>query len=156
MINGRSIILRQEMLVELEQLLRKNYRMIKNELRNYTGKYLNSTEFIVLKVIHENGPLKASDISKTIEVSASHITAITDSLVEKGFITRKRSEVDRRRVELEITEKGKEMLKFAAELKSEYFQKKFSHFTNEELQTFIQLLKKLNTPCDHSDDSENK
>ncbi|MBE3570894.1 MAG: MarR family transcriptional regulator [Bacillales bacterium] len=142
------------MLVELEQLLRRSYRMVKNELRNCTGQYLNSTEFIVLKVIHEYGPLKASDISKTIEVSASHITAITDSLVEKGFITRKRSDIDRRRVELEITEKGKEMLKFAAGLKSEYFQKKFSHFTNEELETFIQLLKKLNSPFDCSVDSE--
>jgi DNA-binding MarR family transcriptional regulator len=141
------------MLNELEQLLRRNYRMLKYELRNCIGQYLNSTEFIVLKVINEKGPLKASDISKTIEVSASHITAVTDSLVEKGYITRKRSDVDRRRVELEITEKGKEMLEMAAKLKSEYFQRKFSHYTNEELEIFIHLLKKLNLEDNHSVDS---
>ena len=51
----------------------------------------------------------ASQIASEVNVTSSHITAVTDRLVRKGFVERKRSNSDRRIVYLEITEHGREV-----------------------------------------------
>ena len=112
-------------LFELERLFVSVFRMMKADVRNIFGQYLSNGEFRVLQLIRENGALKSSEISKRMEVSASHITSITDALVEKSHITRQRSNEDRRVVELQITKSGEEVLAKCEERKTEYFQDLF-------------------------------
>ncbi|MDQ0214412.1 DNA-binding MarR family transcriptional regulator [Oikeobacillus pervagus] len=137
--------MRKEKLFILEQLFRQVFRTMRYELRHITGEYLSNNEFFVLKTVHENGAIKASDVSKALDVSASHITSVTDSLVEKNFITRSRSATDRRIVELMITEKGEGILAEMGNVKSLYFQGKFNNFNDEEIQLLIELFKKIDT-----------
>ncbi|WP_419157147.1 MarR family winged helix-turn-helix transcriptional regulator [Rossellomorea sp. BNER] len=116
---------------------------MKQDLKKIYGQYFSSGEFMVLKHISENGAMKASDLSKLMEVSASHITAVTDTLVEKDFITRQRSNSDRRIVELALTNKGEEMLEFYNRKKLEYFQETFKSFSEDELNQLIGLFEKI-------------
>ncbi|MBM7584213.1 DNA-binding MarR family transcriptional regulator [Bacillus pakistanensis] len=97
----------------------------------------------MLKHISEKGAMKASDLSKLMEVSASHITAVTDALVEKDYITRQRSNSDRRIVELALTTKGEEMLDFYNQKKLEYFQETFKSFSEDEINQLIRLFEKI-------------
>ncbi|EDL66051.1 YpoP [Bacillus sp. SG-1] len=117
--------------------------MMKHDITKLYGQYLSSGELLVLKYLSEHGEMKASDLSKKMEVSASHVTSVTDSLTEKGYITRQRSSVDRRVVELTLTEKGKEILDKCMRIKSEYFQEKFNTFSNDEIEQLIYLFTKL-------------
>ncbi|TYS01708.1 MarR family transcriptional regulator [Rossellomorea vietnamensis] len=117
--------------------------MMKQDITRLYGQYLSSGELLVLKYLSEHGDMKASDISKKMDVSASHITSVTDNLSEKGYITRKRSSADRRVVELALTEKGSEILKKCLQIKVEYFQEKFNTFSQDEIQQLIYLFTKL-------------
>ncbi|MFI8687464.1 MarR family winged helix-turn-helix transcriptional regulator [Rossellomorea sp. NPDC077527] len=130
-------------LFELEGLFRSVFRMMKSDIRTIFGEFISNGEFRVLQLIRENGALKSSEISKRMEVSASHITSITDTLVEKGYITRQRSNEDRRVVELTLTSLGVEVLAQCEEKKSHYFQQLFQTFDKDEINHLIELFEKL-------------
>ncbi|PLR78477.1 MarR family transcriptional regulator [Bacillus sp. V3-13] len=118
---------------------------MRQELNNTLGDEVNINEFIVLKTLYSSSePLKASSISKELKVSASHITTVTDSLVKKGFISRIRSEKDRRIVEMALTGAGELLVKALEEKKSDYLRSKFNSFSEQELDHFIRLFRKLN------------
>jgi DNA-binding MarR family transcriptional regulator len=137
-----KIVLKSEMF-QLEELFRNVFRMMKQDITRLYGNYLSSSELLVLKYLSEHGAMKASDLSKKMNVSASHITSVTDSLTEKEYMTRIRSTVDRRVVDLALTEKGKQILDECLEMKLEYFQQKFDSFSEEELKQLITLFNKL-------------
>ncbi|NMH70374.1 MarR family transcriptional regulator [Bacillus sp. RO3] len=117
--------------------------MMRSDIRTIFGEFISNGEFRVLQLIRENGALKSSEISKRMEVSASHITSITDTLVEKRYITRQRSNEDRRVVELALTPQGIEVLVQCEDKKSQYFQELFQTFDKEEIQHLIELFEKL-------------
>jgi DNA-binding MarR family transcriptional regulator len=63
--------------------------------------------------------------------------------VKKGFISRHRPEGDRRVVQITLTEKGKATLEELEVKKSAFMKSKFHPFTDEELDSFLRLMKKL-------------
>ena len=133
----------EDKLFELESLFRKVFRNMKNEIRNIMGMYLSPNEFIVLKHMKDCA-VKASDLSKALDVSASHITTITDSLFEKEYITRQRSAQDRRVVHLSLTDSGRELLGKIEKLKSNYFKERFNVWSDSEVDEIINLFNKMN------------
>ncbi|MFB6466144.1 MarR family winged helix-turn-helix transcriptional regulator [Cytobacillus sp. Hz8] len=135
--------LKQEQIFELEQLLRMVYRKLKQDIHTIFKKEISHGEYTVLKLLSKDTSLKATDLSKNLKVSASHITMVTDSLVKKGFLTRTRSDVDRRVVDMVVTDEGKELLKHFNEKRSDYFYEKLNQFSDEEIEEFMRLLNKL-------------
>jgi len=79
----------------------KAIKMIKNGL--------NSRCVLVLEMLRKEDKTATSMASEIL--SKVSITAISDKLVSKGLITRKRSKEDRREVILSITDEGRKMLK---------------------------------------------
>ncbi|WP_230130787.1 MarR family transcriptional regulator [Bacillus sp. CECT 9360] len=116
---------------------------MRKEFNELFGTEINSNEFLVLKFIAVSGSQKASALSKELDVSASHITTVTDFLVKKDLLTRNRMENDRRVVNFELTDKGKEMIEDLEIKKTEYLARKFGKLTDEELTTFLELIKKI-------------
>ncbi|MFY4776849.1 MarR family transcriptional regulator [Metabacillus sp. RGM 3146] len=137
---------RKEMMYEMEALLRNVFRQLRLEINKLLNHEMTRNEFYILKTLQENGPQKSSSLSKYLEVSASHITAMSDSLLEKDFITRERSVSDRRIIEIAITESGKEKLQEFQEKKTEYLFKRFDCYSEEQMKTLIELFRKM----DHS------
>lgn len=101
---------REEKMYDLESLMRSIFRQLRNEINVVLGSVLSRNEFIILKSLKENGPQNASNLAKELDVSASHITAVTDSLLSKALITRKRSPNDRRITLIDLTEDGQTVL----------------------------------------------
>ncbi|WP_026314645.1 MarR family transcriptional regulator [Weizmannia acidiproducens] len=128
--------------IDLEFIFRKVYRKIKEELNNLLKEYVTTNEFMVLKLLSDSS-MRSSDLSKALQVSASHITSVTDSLVEKGLIERQRSNKDRRVIDLTLTDKGKALIRQLTELKSQFLQDKFDVFTDEERETLYRLFQKF-------------
>ncbi|MED4404071.1 MarR family transcriptional regulator [Metabacillus fastidiosus] len=134
---------RQEKMFEMEALIRSVFKKLRHELNTVYDKELSRNEFFILKNLFENGAKKASDLSKSLDVSASHITAVTDTLIEKGWITRVRSDRDRRIVDIHITAEGESIVQRYEKRKTEFLLSKFTHFTDEEIEVFIRLFQKL-------------
>ncbi|MBA3925049.1 MarR family winged helix-turn-helix transcriptional regulator [Listeria rustica] len=128
--------------LEIETSVKRVFNSFRHEVDGILDRKLTGGEFRVLSLI-SSGVNRTTDLSKKLDVSASHITAITDSLVANNFITRHRSEVDRRIVVLELTEEAKEFVASIEQKKKEMIVRRFSVFTEEEREQFQELLKKL-------------
>ncbi|MBM7692514.1 DNA-binding MarR family transcriptional regulator [Peribacillus deserti] len=135
--------MRKDKINELVAYHRNFYRTIRSELQHIYGNAINGNEFSVLRFLYIAGPQKASAISQDLKVSASHITNVTDILVKKGYITRKRTDNDRRIVKIALTKEGEELYQEMAEKRSVYFNDRFKIYSEDELNTFIQLYKKM-------------
>lgn len=84
-----------------------------------------------------------SRVANELNVSNSHITAVTEKLINKGFVTRSRSTSDRRVVYLEITEQGKDLVAKMEDAKKQYLQERFSALSEDEMNVMISISKKL-------------
>jgi DNA-binding MarR family transcriptional regulator len=134
---------RQEKMYEMEALMRNVYKKIRLEMNVVYDNELSRNEFFVLKILYEHGSKKSTDLSKMLNVSASHITAITDSLIEKKWIQRVRSVQDRRIVDIYITDQGKIILELIEKKKTDFLLEKFNSFSEQDIEHFIYLFNKL-------------
>ncbi|MGC4375319.1 MarR family transcriptional regulator [Fictibacillus sp. Mic-4] len=134
---------RSQLLSQLEKSFRNVFRTFRKDINELFSEYMPGNEFSVLQQLNMKSPQMASELAREMKVSSSHITAVTDRLIKKEMVTRKRDEVDRRIVRLEITEKGKETAKHMEELRSQYYIKKFEHLSNHEIKTMLELFNRL-------------
>jgi len=138
-----EVLNRERLVVETEKGLRMNYRAIKKDVRGMFNTYLTRNEFFILKSLCITSPQIASALSNEFQFSASMITALADELTKKGLISRERSEMDRRVVELRATEDGIELYEKLEAMKMDYLNEMFDEFSESELETFTRLLQKL-------------
>jgi DNA-binding MarR family transcriptional regulator len=82
-------------------------------------------------------------LAQEFGVSVSHITHVADQLEKKNLAYRKRSKLDKRVVELHISELGKKTIEELSHKKSEYFRRKFEKLTTQEIETLLTLLQKI-------------
>lgn len=134
---------RQEKMYEMEALMRHVYKKTRQEMNHVYDNEMSRNEFFILKTLYEQGSKKSSDLSKILSVSASHITAVTDSLIEKKWIQRVRSVQDRRIVDLHLTEEGKVTVELFEKKKTDFLIEKFNDFTDQDIESFISLFNKL-------------
>ncbi|GIN88317.1 MarR family transcriptional regulator [Heyndrickxia sporothermodurans] len=127
---------------ELELLFRNVYRKLKDQFNQIMNEYVTTNEYMVMKLML-NGKMRVTDLSKTLQVSASHITSITDSLVQKKLVERERSSKDRRVVDLSLTTEGIDLIKELNVINSKFIQDKFKIFSTKEKTDLIYLLNKL-------------
>lgn len=134
---------RQDKMYEMEALMRHVYKKLRQEMNQVYDNEMSRNEFFILKTLYEQGSKKSSDLSKMLDVSASHITAVTDSLIEKSWIQRVRSVQDRRIVDLHLTEEGKNTLELFEKKKTDFLLQKFNDFSDQDMENFITLFNKL-------------
>ncbi|WP_110111610.1 MarR family transcriptional regulator [Bacillus sp. CGMCC 1.16541] len=134
---------RHELIHEMELLFRNVFRQLRQEIHEVLNAELSPNEFMTLRMLKDGGPQKVTDISKHLNVSASHITAVTDVLISKDYVERKRSEQDRRIVEIIITTAGIAAFERMEQKKQEYFFERFQQFTDEEIKIIITLFEKI-------------
>lgn len=83
-------------------------------------------QLIILQELGRVKGITAKEVSTNVNLSQATVTNILDRLESKGFIKRIRSESDRRRVALFLTDEGKESLYSAPQPIEESFIEKFS------------------------------
>lgn len=119
------------------------FRTLRNDIGKIFGGYIPWNEFIVLRILNRTNKEMVSRVANELNVSNSHITAVTEKLINKGFVTRSRSTSDRRVVYLEITEQGKDLVAKMEGAKKQYLQERFSALSEEEMNIMISISKKL-------------
>jgi DNA-binding MarR family transcriptional regulator len=61
-------------------------------------------------VLASRGPQRTTDLAVELEVAPSSITRLSDRLVRKRLVTRRRDDDDRRQVTISITSKGLDLI----------------------------------------------
>lgn len=92
------------------QILNEQSKKVERE----TG--LTGPQLWTIKTINENSPIKVSDLANKLYLHPTTVVGIIDRLEKHHFVKRRRSKDDRRVVWIELTSKGKELLKSAPEV----------------------------------------
>ena len=76
----------------------------------FTEYDITMPQVICLDELSEKGAMTVNVLASAIHLSPSTAVGIIDRLEKKGFVKRTRSEIDRRSVSVEITDKGREFI----------------------------------------------
>jgi DNA-binding MarR family transcriptional regulator len=96
-----------------------------------------------LVVLAEQGPRHLADLAQALGVSPSTATRMCDRLVRKRLITRTRDEVDRREVDLSLTNAGKALVDEVAHRRKNELRKLVGDVPKEERDRLIDALRSV-------------
>lgn len=121
------------------------YLCSKEIIRKYTPWLeeidLTYTQYIVMMYFWEKEKSNVKEVGKALLLDSSTLTPLLKKLENKGFITRVRSTIDERNLEIQITKKGRE-LKDKAKLIPEKMGKCIA-LSEEEATTLYSLMYKI-------------
>ncbi len=104
---------------------------------------VTSHQLGILLAISRNTAKSAVQLSKLLAVDPALMTRMLDRLERRGYIQRSRSERDRRRVDLTLTQAGHDAVARTQRADSAIPGSCLAHFTNPEFETLGRLLGKL-------------
>tara|TARA_R110001592_G_scaffold160530_1_gene392715 strand:- start:563 stop:1126 length:564 start_codon:yes stop_codon:yes gene_type:complete len=87
---------------------------------------LTTSQLILLKVVRDQKLSTISELANTISLSQATLTSILDRLEAAGYVLRERSALDKRKVQVNITDVGREVLEMAPEPLQDAFIRQFS------------------------------
>ena len=77
---------------------------------------ITGPQLLCLYIIANDTPATLTDLSRRLSLSAGTVNGIIDRLKTKGLITRRRTAADRRKVLLDLTKKGRDVVQNAPRL----------------------------------------
>lgn len=104
------------------------------------NKILPVNQLVVLGILGDEGILSISEVCRKISVSKPQMTIIIDKLEKKGLVYRVYSKEDRRIINIDLTEKGKEYLSSLLEMFKENLSHKLISLPEEELAKLLNLI----------------
>jgi DNA-binding MarR family transcriptional regulator len=103
----KSEVPADNMELSILQSLRRIIRAVDIHSRKLVASYgITGPQLICLVTLCDDGAMTSAELSRRVFVSASTITGIIDRLEKRGYVERKRDEIDRRRVLLQPTSNG--------------------------------------------------
>lgn len=112
---------------------------------------LTRPQMTILREIAGAGEVSVGEIAKAINLKQATVTGILERLIRRGFISRRRSEADRRRVLVQITDQGRNILGEAEPLVRQSFAAKFGRLREWEKSMILCSLQRLATIINESD-----
>ena len=124
--------------------LRRIIRAIDLRSRYLVTRYgLTGPQLIVLKELSANGGCCVSELTKAIHLSQATATGILDRLERRSLVRRERSNQDRRRVLVWLTEAGEQLLADAPPLLQEEFTGEFNKLHSWEQTQILSSLQRV-------------
>lgn len=97
---------------EIMQSLRQIFKAIQDYSQDVSKEFgITGPQLWALKTISNNVSLSPGELSKKMYLHPSTITGVVDRLEKKGYVVRDRGQEDRRVVKVQLTLKGRKLLK---------------------------------------------
>ena len=111
---------------------------------------ISEPQYNVLRILeHANGePVSVGSILEQMVQRNSNITRLVDKLMVKGFVHRQECPVNRRKMDISITEAGSSLLKDLDKSVQQFHQPMIDNLSEKELKTLKFLIKKLTNRTD--------
>jgi len=121
-----------------DELLKTSQKALLNIYENLTIAEANA-----IYAIGPDEPKTMKEIAETLGVAVSTPTRTIDRLVEKGFVNRSVGTKDRRKLLIELTPKGRDVLKEIDKENLEMTKKLLKSLSNDEIETYKNILLKI-------------
>lgn len=102
----------------------------------------------ILIILHETGSMTQRELTERLGIQPGSASEVIGKLEGAGLIRRTPSEEDRRTCEIQLTEFGREKAEEAVLQRKTRHQEMFSCLSDEEKDTLLKLLEKLNSDWD--------
>ncbi|MEN6329181.1 MAG: MarR family transcriptional regulator [Methanobacteriaceae archaeon] len=128
-----------EAIDDLSELIRKfQTQLLSGELKQYTLRQL-----YYIELINKHEGISVSEISKKLNIKKSTVSIAINQLIGLEIITKIQSEDDKRFYFLQLTPKGKEIMKMHMQVHKNTIKKILKVLTPEEVEKFIQTVNKI-------------
>lgn len=104
---------------------------------------LTGPQLVLLNEIARSGDIAAGEIAQAVSLSQATVTGILERLGKRGLVIRQRSEHDKRRIMVSITDAGRRILETRPPLMQEAFVEKFSSLQEWEQTMILSALQRL-------------
>lgn len=104
---------------------------------------LTGPQLTILQEIINRGEVSVGEVAEAISLSQATVTGILERMENRGLLTRRRSEIDRRKVLVKGTDAGKHLLKTAPPLMQEVFLERFNGLQDWEQIMILSSLQRL-------------
>ena len=128
-------------------MLRKISVIAKSTIKYRTEKFeplhINACDNAFLLCLNRNSHMSQDEISNHVIINKSNTARILSRLENDGFIKRQISKQDKRKMEVNLTEKGTSLIPFIKNINDEYEKFLTDTLTKEELAVFENILNKI-------------
>jgi len=104
--------------------------------------YSQAVGYVLINV--KKGGVPVTKIAPNMGIEPTSLSRLLNTMEDKGLIYREKDTVDRRVVNLFLTEKGLEFQKVSKRIVLEYNNFIFDNFTDDELDVFFKVIEKIN------------
>lgn len=134
---------RLSLMKSLDESFREVRKLILAEWNKENMHSLGMTHGRMMILLSELGPQKASALAESLHITSGGVTGITDRLIELGYVSRERSEQDRRAVVLSLTDEGRAMISTMMEVREKVMQKLFRGMSTEDMIKGLELFRMM-------------
>jgi len=110
-------------------------------LERYFG--LTVPQLIVLQVVSNNGEMPIGEIAKSVSLGQPTVTGILERLENRGLVTRRRGEKDKRKMYISVTESCHQLLEKAPPPMQEHFIDAFTSLQDWEQSMILTSLQRI-------------
>ena len=121
-----------------EQKIALQFRRVQNRLSA-----LATTDELIMQHLLLGGRSTASEVATEVQLTSGSMTAAINRLVKLGLVERQRTDLDRRKVYLDLTETGRDAAKISFKAQQKELKKVLKDFTERELALMAGILKRL-------------
>lgn len=128
-----------EAIDKLSELTEKfQTQILSGDLKEFT---LRQLYYIELINKHEN--IRVSEIAKMLDVKKSTVSVAVNQLIEQGIVTKIQSDADKRVYFLQLTPKGKDIMKIHMHVHRNAIKNILKVLDQEEVEGFIETVNKI-------------
>ena len=104
---------------------------------------LTGPQLTILQEVAQTGEVSVGEVANAISLSQGTVTGILERMEMRGLVARKRSDIDKRRVLVQITAAGEQLLETAPPLMQEVFIERFNGLQEWEQTMILSSLQRL-------------
>jgi len=137
----------KEKLLEINRILVEIYNDV-NHIEEYSiknGEFedLSITEIHTIEAVGMYGSSTMSEVASRLDITMGTLTTAIDKLIKKGYVERFRSDVDRRIVNVKLTNRGKLAYRIHEKFHLDMVKSIMDDFSEEEEDILLSALRKL-------------
>jgi DNA-binding MarR family transcriptional regulator len=133
---------REDLLADvLDELNQISYRDVQGSLKRWHEGALSLVHLNLLMLLRAKGTLTMTHLAELLDVSVASATGIVDRLEKKGVIERRRSEEDRRVVEVRVTERGDAIFSAMQAERQDRLNRLLAEISDDDLTALLQGLR---------------
>jgi DNA-binding MarR family transcriptional regulator len=118
-------------------------RAIRRELREHGARELSVPQFRTLSFLNRNKGASLSEVAEHIGLTLPSMSTLIDGLVMRNFAVRRTHPRDRRRMTLELTDRGQTTLRTAREATQDHLAQLIQHLSQEDRNTVAKSMRIL-------------